>query len=520
MADFEVQKIENSGQAGANFSHNDSGQTAPRPAKNRKKRRSCCFVFLIIIFAITGSVLAAGNNSFLGGVKNSYIVRQITNIIYPSKQQLRGENEDRINFLLLGIGGPGHEGPYLTDTMVIASYKPSSREAALFSLPRDMVVPYNGSYVKINEIYSIGQKKDNQGGELVKKVVGDTFQIPIHYYAVMDFQGFVKMIDSLGGIDVTVDRSFTDYQFPTEDYKVQAVSFQAGGQEMDGLTALRFARSRHGNNNEGSDFARIKRQQKILVAIKEKVSSFNTWINPKKITDLFSLVDQYTKTDLEPWEAVKIIHWGKNIDHQNIITKSIDDGPGNYLFSGYAPSGAFILQPIGGSYDKINKMIQDIFGFVQVPQEKAKIVIQNGTAVSGLALQAASHLQQMGYEVLKYGNSQNTDKITTVIYDYTKDKPYTKKSLENIFQTTALSDVPLDYNSAVVAQKFDLKDDKGNWQKFDFLIVLRIDQQVDTNKQMVPTIDPSLLASSTSSSTPSTTEQFFATTTKKSGIIK
>lgn len=523
MGDFEKQKIDDSGQKSElNSTHSLNGyenQLHSKPAKRRKRRYSCCFVFLIIIFAIMGSVLAAGNNSFLGGVKNSYIVRQITNIIYPSKQQLRGENEDRINFLLLGIGGPGHEGPYLTDTIIIASYKPSSKEAALFSLPRDMVVPYNGSYVKINEIYSIGQQKDKQGGELAKKVIGETFEIPLHYYAVIDFQGFVKMIDSLGGIKVNVDRSFSDYQFPTEDYKMQTVSFQAGEQKMDGLTALRFARSRHGNNGEGSDFARIKRQQKILVALKEKVSSFNTWINPKKITDLFSFLDQYTKTDLEPWEAVKLTHTGKNIEQKDIITKSIDDGPGNYLFSGYAASGAFILQPLGGSYAEINKLIRDIFSFVKIPQEKAKIVIQNGTPIPGLALQAASHLQQMGYEVLKYGNDQNTNKISTVIYDYTKDKPFTKNSLENIFQSNVLTDPPLEYNSAVIAQKFDLKDEKGNWQSFDFLVVLGQDQQVDTSKQMVPTIDPSLLASSTSTSTASSTTNT-ATTSKKSGIIK
>lgn len=519
MGDFQTQKIDDTDQRndGRAIGHSsEPGAPSPsRSARRRKKRRSCCFVFLIIIFAVTGSILAASNNSFLGGVKNSYLVRQITNIIYPSKQQLSGEADDRINFLLMGIGGPGHDGPYLTDTIIIASYKPSSKEAALFSLPRDMVVPYNGSYAKINEIYSIGHSQNDQGGELAKKVISDTFQIPIHYYAVIDFDGFIKMIDSLGGIKVTVDKSFSDYQFPTANYQVQTISFESGEQKMDGLTALRFARSRHGNNGEGSDFARIKRQQKILLATKEKISSFNTWINPKKITDLFNLLNQYTKTDLEPWEAVKLIHLTKGTNSENIITKSIDDGPGSYLKSGIAQNGAFILQPISGSYATVNKLIKEIFSYTQVPQEKAKIVVLNGTPIPGLALQAVSHLQQMGYNVLKYGNDTNTSKITSVVYDFTKDKPYTKKSLEAIFQTTTLTDAPLELSSAVIAQKMDLKNSDGQWENLDFLVILGLDQQIDTSRELVPTIDPSLLTSTTPSSTPTSTPVKDPTTQKK-----
>lgn len=524
MSDFQSQKIkevkQNIESSHSNITHptENHAYLDSKKAKRRKNRRSCCFVFLIIIFAVIGSFLSAGNSSFLGGVKNSYLVRQITNIIYPSKQQISGEAEDRINFLLLGIGGPGHDGPYLTDTIIIGSFKPSTKEAALFSLPRDMVVPYNGSYVKINEVYSIGKKDNDQGGELAKKVIGETFDIPLHYYAVVDFDGFIKMIDELGGVTVTVDRAFSDYQFPTADYKVQTVSFQAGEQKMDGLSALRFARSRHGNNGEGSDFARIKRQQKILLAAKEKISSFNTWINPKKITDLFSLLNQYTTTDLEPWEAVKMIHLTKGANSHNVITKSIDDGPGSYLKAGYAQNGAFILQPISGNFDAINKLIKEIFTYIQVPQEKAKIVVLNGTPISGLALQAVSHLQQMGYNVLKYGNDQSTDKITTVVYDFTKNKNYTKKSLETIFQTTAQNNIPLEFNPAVIAEKMNLKDQDGQWEKLDFLVILGQDQQIDTSKQLVPTIDPSLLSSSTASSTSSSTPTS-TTSLKKDAII-
>ncbi len=505
-ADFKQQKISDTNQHSLESYKNPSEERTPATLKKTKRKKiSCCFIFLIILFSIAGSILSADNEGFLGGVKNSYLVRQITHILYPSQKSLQGEADDRINFLLLGMGGEGHSGPYLTDTVIIASFKPSTKEAALFSIPRDMVVFYKGSYTKINNIYTYGEQENGQGGELMKKVVEDNFNIPIHYYGAVDFQGFIEIIDSIGGIEVTVDKAFTDYQFPTADFKTQTISFKAGEQKMDGLTALRFARSRHGNNGEGSDFGRIKRQQKIILAVKEKITSFNTWVNPKKITSIFSLMNQYSQTDMEPWEAVKLAHLAKGLKTQDIITQSIDDRPGSYLKSGIAESGAYILQPIGGNYTKIQELIKNIFNFTKIPAEQANILILNGTSVEGLALKALNYLQQMGYNALGYGNDSTQNKVSTVIYSYNNDKPYTEKSLENIFQTKADNKPNSDYAATLIAQKHNIKDKNGELVKLDFVIVLGLDQQIDETKLLVPTIDPSLLSSTTASTTASST---------------
>lgn len=469
--------------------------------RGKKKKLPLFFIILIILFFIIANVLSADNNGFLSGVKNSYLVRQITHIISNKEKYLDGEKEDRINFVLMGMGGPGHDGPYLTDTIMIASFKPSTKEAAVFSLPRDMIVPIDGyNYRKINSVYTIGQNNGIGGGELVKKVISDTFDIPIHYFAAVDFNGFVEMIDSIDGVDIDVERSFTDNQFPTYDEKWQAVSFEAGKQTMDGLTALNYARSRHGNNGEGSDFARIKRQQKIIVAAKEKLTSFNTLINPAKITGLFSLFNKYTNTDIEPWEAVKLIHMSKELDTQKIIAQSIDDRAGGYLKSGIAVDGAYILQPVAGNYNQIKLLIANIFSLQKASEENAKVVIQNGTAVPGLALKAVNYLDQIGYNIIRYGNAEIQDKIATVIYDYTNKNPKTKSSLENIFATSAKTDIPLDYSSSVVASDWGIKDENGDLEKIDFLIILGQDQIIDETIEIVTTIDPMLLSSSTASS--------------------
>ena len=332
---------------------------AARRKKRGSKKISFFFIFLIIIFTLGANIISAGNNNFLSGVKNSYLIRQISNIISFKEKWLQGEKDDRINFVLLGMGGEGHQGPYLTDTIIIASFKPSTKEAALFSLPRDMIVPINKEYRKINSIYSIGHTQSKKGGELVKEILSQTFDLPIHYYMAADFKGFMEMIDAIDGVEVEVERSFVDNQFPAANYQYQRVSFEAGWQKMDGLTALRFARSRHGNNNEGSDFARIRRQQKIIIAAKNKVTSFDTLMNPKKISQLYSIFNEYTSTDLELWEAVKLFNLGKEINSQNIITQSIDDRTGGYLKSGIALSGAYILQPLGGNYDQISFLLKD-----------------------------------------------------------------------------------------------------------------------------------------------------------------
>ena len=469
-----------------------------------RKKFSCFFIVLIILFSLSSLTLSSDNNNFLSGIKNGYLIRQITNIISSKEKHLAGEKEDRINFVLLGMGGPGHNGPYLTDTIIIASFKPSTKQSAVFSVPRDMIVPLEkNNYRKVNSIYTIGEQQElGSGGSLVKEVLSETLDMPIHYFAAVDFNGFVKMIDAVDGIEIDVTTSFVDAQFPTYDEKWQTVSFDAGAQIMPGLTALRYARSRHGNNGEGSDFARIKRQQNILMAAKDKLTSFNTLINPQKITSLFSLFNQYTTTDLEPWEAVKLVHMAKGINTQQIISQSINDNPGGHLKAGIAQAdGAYILQPVTGNFEQIQMLVHNIFDLGKSYSENSNIVIQNGTDVPGLALEAVNHLEQMGVDIIRYGNAVSQDKITTVIYQYNEDKPQTAKTLESIFQTKVNNQPPLEYSDSVIASSWGIKNDDGELKKLDFLVVLGMDHKPIEDAEIIATIDPSLLNASTTSST-------------------
>ncbi|MFH1286415.1 MAG: LCP family protein [Candidatus Magasanikbacteria bacterium] len=254
-----------------------------RQGPPRKKRR--LFLFLLTCFLLFGSFLVtkamqteipddpmAYDPVTLEPKKPEGLLKRLKHFIFQKEVDLEGQEEDRINILILGMGGPGHDGPYLTDTIIIASVKPSNGQIAMISIPRDLGVniPKYG-WRKINSANALGEvNKPNWGAAYTTELIENTFDIDIHYYARVDFKAFEEIIDEVGGITVNVDRSFVDREYPAAADKYQVVSFTKGEQKMEGNDALKYARSRHGNNGEGSDFARARRQQKVLLAPKGK----------------------------------------------------------------------------------------------------------------------------------------------------------------------------------------------------------------------------------------------------------
>jgi LCP family protein required for cell wall assembly len=494
----------------------DPGHTPPR--RRRMGFFSCFFIVLILILTSCTAFISRSNNSFFVGVKNGFIVRQLTHIFAAGGNSLKGEDSDRINFLLMGIGGPGHEGPYLTDTIILASLKPSTKEVAMISLPRDLIVPDGpGSYIKINHIYALSQKDGLEAAfKRTKDVIGNTFGIPIQYMGVVDFQGFVEVIDTIGGVKIMVDRDFSDNQFPTSDYHTQIISFKKGEQKMDGLTALRFARSRHGNNSEGSDFARSKRQQKIIIATKEKLASFNTLFNPVKLTALFDLVNQYTKTDMEPWELVKLVHLGRSIDMKQMYTAVLDDSPNGYLRSGISSiDSAYILQPATGNFTELQTLVQNVFKDNGIHTEAPQVMIQNGTTIANIATTISGALEKAGVKPIAVGNANRQDYTTTRIYDFTDGKKkLTRAYLEARFGVSAESNIPLEFVPTTLARLWNLKDDTGKYRPLDFLIILGQDVEQKGSLELIRTLTPEeLRATSTGTSTPTSTTILFDETT-------
>ncbi|HOZ36292.1 MAG TPA: LCP family protein [bacterium] len=336
--------------------------------------------------------------------------------------KLAGTESDRINFLLMGIGGAGHDGSLLTDTIILGSLKLSTNEAALISIPRDLLVkiPGNG-YQRINNASSYGETIDYPGGgsALAAKTIEEVFGVPIHYYLRIDFTGFKRVIDELGGVNVEIEKSFADSQYPTEDHEVQTISFEKGIEHMDGERALQYARSRHGNNGEGSDFARSRRQQKIILAIKNKLMNWKVFLNPNKLYKIFDAVRDNIQTNVETWEIPEIINVAKEVDFETVKNYVIDDSAGGLLKPTTTEGGAFVLVPKNGDYGELKGFVQNIFTIKEIAAKNIPVIVANGTTIDGLGTYMSSSLESLGFKVKRITNSSNQNFEKTVVYDLT-----------------------------------------------------------------------------------------------------
>lgn len=182
---------------------------------------------------------------------------------------LLGETDDRINILLLGMGGLGHDGPYLTDTIMVASFKPSTKQAALISLPRDLSANIPGYGSQINNANAFGEQENSGSGpDLARRTISQVLGIPIHYYVRVAFEGFKDIIDSVGGVTVDVENTLDDYTYPVtgkEDSlsgRYEHLHIEKGTQHMNGTLALKYARSRHAAGVEGSETLRVQSANK------------------------------------------------------------------------------------------------------------------------------------------------------------------------------------------------------------------------------------------------------------------
>lgn len=416
----------------------------PQDNKIEKSKKSLfffgrIFVILVIGFAVAASVFSyqvvtsepADGNSFMARVSQLPIFSGLRFLTGAGDNNLKGQKEDRINFLLLGVGGAGHDGPDLTDTIILTSLRPSDGKVAMLSIPRDMSVNIPGySWRKINNANAFGEwQETGYGPILASKVVSDITGQPIHYYVRVDFSGFEEFIDEIGGLDVYVDRNFTDYAYPAPEDKYQVVSFEQGWQKMDGDTALKYVRSRHGTNGEGSDFARSRRQQKVLMAVKEKILTPSVLLNPGKIVKLYETVKDHVATNLNSREILQFVKMSRSVDLENIISKVLDTGPNSPLYA-TSIDGAYLILPRGGTWNEVRNIAASIFEQPAASQptqvasaatgtEKIKVEIQNGTTVPGLAYSTSLLLKENKFDVVKIGNAMKRDYEKSIIFDLT-----------------------------------------------------------------------------------------------------
>jgi len=256
--------------------------------------------------------------------------------------------DSRVNILILGKSGEGHAAPDLTDTIMFISISLNNPSIRLISIPRDIWIPEIRA--KINSAYYWGKEKDNDGLFLSKNLVEGIVGQPIHYVVVFDFSSFIKIIDLLGGVEVNVERSFTDEKYPifgkendlcegdrTYKCRYEIVTFNQGKQFMDGETALKFVRSRNAQGDEGTDIAREERQQKIITAVKNTILSSRTLLSPKKMWGIWKVLKETVETNIDEPSAVILARRTLNA-RENIKSSVI-------------PKDFFVNPPISSKYD-------------------------------------------------------------------------------------------------------------------------------------------------------------------------
>ena len=358
-----------------NQKDNDSGLKVIQK-KRRKRTIFKKIIALSIVFVfISGGYMAYKASSVfdkITGEENSIVKSFIMMLpfgnnffqILPIEEEasiidkLKNNELDRLNVAILGIrGADDPNGGLLTDTIMIISIEPKTGRTALISIPRDLyvAVPYHDHKNKINEIYVEGIKDDGwkNGLKYSEKAISDVTGLDIHYAASVDFKAFKEIIDILGGVRITLARPFSE----TNQFEEGVIELPAGSQTIDGDTALLFARARFST----SDFDRAKRQQQLLIAIKEKAFSLGVISNPLKIISILNSLGNHVRTDAELWEIKELATVVKEMDTTNIQRKVFDTSKEGLLYASRDKNGSYILLPEGENFNEMQRACRDIF---------------------------------------------------------------------------------------------------------------------------------------------------------------
>lgn len=390
--------------------------------------------------------------------------------------------DDRVNILFLGVGGDNHEGGTLTDTIILASIDTKENKFAMLSLPRDLAYPVgNSQFRKINTVHAIQEiNHPGEGAEKTSDALSKLLAVRIDHVVRVDFDGFEKFIDALGGVDINIERSFVDNSYPAANYKYQTISFQKGPAHLDGDQALKFVRSRHGTNGEGSDFARSRRQQIVIHAIRDKLLSMGTLANPKKLSELYGVVSDHIQSDLSAWDMIALAPMASKIDKDKITMRVLTDAPDGELVPANV-NGAYMLFPRKPDWSEIRSIAANPFITKEEekkqlePQTQVVLEIKNGTNYEGYAFRVSQKMKSLGYQVPDIGNAKHRGYERSIIYDLTGGKlPEELVRLKKIIDADIASATPQDVaesNERTITTE-DLAVETLTDPKTQFLIIL------------------------------------------------
>jgi LCP family protein required for cell wall assembly len=341
-----------------------------------------------------------------------------------SSIQQHRRHYQRINLVLYGYGGNQHSGAFLTDSIMVISIQPIQGhppQIAEISLPRDWYVTIplrNGKSTeqRINFAYAAGMLGEgpqpasavDAGAAVADPLIAHLLGIGVNYFVGVDFNAFKQAVDAVGGINIDVPAAFTDYQYPAGECDLgncgyMTVRFRAGMQHMNGATALIYSRSRHGNNGQGSDFARSRRQQQIIVALKSQIESVG---GIGKLPDVINALGNNVLTDLTIGDAESLYGLVNGVDPATIEHISIDDT--NFLYDCGYPTrcGSYYLFANDQSFTSLSHFVQDIFPTPAALADGAQVTFVNASGRRNNATTRwASLMHMVGFATTAGGNA-------------------------------------------------------------------------------------------------------------------
>jgi polyisoprenyl-teichoic acid--peptidoglycan teichoic acid transferase len=414
---FEIKKI---GDAPEQKTLNlETNRSKPFPFRRKfKKIGKWQYIILLPIFSLCISFVFY---LFYSAYSHSSDKNFLDSILHSVLSEIKKDENGFVNILLTGQGGKGHNGPELTDTMIVASIDLENKNVVMLSVPRDFWVKTKQfGESRINEVYRNTKnhlkKQFHTSDDIARKEalrflsteIEKIIDLKIQHHAQIDFDGFINIVNYIGGIEVDVKNDIYDATYPDGNWGYEVFELKKGNNTLDGETALKYARSRHGS----SDFDRAERQQDIIYALKSKAFSIGLLSSPRKIKQLYNIINDNFYSSLGLKELISIAIIGSQFERKDIKNFVLNDdwnSAGGFL--GTPPradyGGAFVLIPYSGfeNFERIHLFSKILFQYRNI--SLAHFEVLNGTNKGGLATKAAKRLERYGLNISAIANAKN-----------------------------------------------------------------------------------------------------------------
>ncbi len=367
-----------------------------------------------VLLVVTLALVGVYGTVYRGSAAWAGVIAKVFEPIARGVPAIRDESppphwsgRDRLNVLLLGIDRQGNDSPTEnTDTVIVLSLDPVNNSAAMLSIPRDTLVAIPGQgQAKINAAYSYGGEQ--RGPDLARRTVENLLGIPLHSFALIDFDAFTNIVDSFGGVLVDVKRPLRDEEYPTADFGIERLQFLVGPQLLDGQNALRYARSRHDSN----DFSRARRQQDILAGLRARLVQGGLG----RVPTVIDRVGTAVQTNFDPANVLPLARTGVAIDSGAI--KSEVMLPCNAPEAGHCELSednsalGYYLIP---DKAKIADLVAWLFYDPRVRQEAARVEVRATGAFATTAREVADRLAERSFAIARVGDG-TTARSTVVL---------------------------------------------------------------------------------------------------------